>query len=242
MTDFNWDVASEAVAPLIAGVGITVALTLGVIVVSLILGLPVAMMRIARFRAVRIIAGAYIDFIRSTPLLLQLIYIYFALPFIGINLDPFSAGFIGLTLHYTAYISEVYRAGIEAVPKGQARAAAALGMRGFQISVVVVLPQAVRIVIPALGNYLVALFKDTSLVSVLSVQELLFAGQLVAARNYDYFTVYTMVFAFYLAIGLPALWFVRFLERKSRSGYSSKKALAKSDDKDVKSEIKGVSA
>lgn len=242
MTDFNWDVASGAIGPLIAGVGITIALTLGVIVVSLILGLPVAMMRISRFRAVRIIAGAYIDFIRSTPLLLQLIYIYFALPFIGIHLDPFSAGFIGLTLHYTAYISEVYRAGIEAVPKGQAQAAAALGMSSFQISVVVVLPQAVRIVIPALGNYLVSLFKDTSLVSVLSVQELLFAGQLVAARTYDYFTVYTMVFAFYLVIGLPSLWFVRYLERKSKSGYSSKKALAKPGGKDVRPEIKGVSA
>lgn len=228
--EFDWDVAAEAVGPLLQGAVITVLLTVVVIIASLILGMPVALARISRFRALRLVTGAYIDLIRSTPLLLQLIYIYFALPFLGIRLDPYMAGFIGLTLHYTAYISEVYRAGIEAIPKGQEQAGAALGMSRFQIARTIVLPQAVRIVIPALGNYLVSLFKDTSLVSVLSVQELLFAGQLVAARTYDYFTVYSMVFLFYLALGLPALWFVRFLERKSKSGYARvRKHLAVAD-------------
>jgi His/Glu/Gln/Arg/opine family amino acid ABC transporter permease subunit len=221
--EFDWSVASASVGPLLEGALITVLLTLVVIVASLMLGLPVAFARMSETRIVRVLASAYIDLIRSTPLLLQLVYIYFALPVVGIKLSPYVAGLIGLTLHYTAYIAEVYRAGIEAIPKGQVQAGAALGMSSFQISRKIVLPQAIRIVIPALGNYLVSLFKDTSLVSVLSVQELLFAGQLVAARTYDYFTVYTMVFGFYLAIGLPALWLVRYLERKAASGYGTRR-------------------
>lgn len=218
--EFDWAIAEQAVRPLLNGAVITIMLTLLVIVCALVLGLPVALARLSRIRMVRILASVYIDLIRSTPLLLQLVYIYFALPVVGVKLSPYVAGFIGLTLHYTAYIAEVYRAGIEAIPKGQVQAGAALGMSSWQVSRKIVLPQAIRIVIPALGNYLVALFKDTSLVSVLSVQELLFAGQLVAARTYDYFTVYTMVFGFYLVIGLPALLLVRYLERRSSAGYA----------------------
>lgn len=217
--EFDWAIAEQAAGPLLRGALITVLLTLVVIIASLVLALPVALARISRVRVIRAIAGVYIDLIRATPLLIQLVYIYFALPVLGINLSPYMAGFIGLTLHYTAYISEVYRAGIEAIPKGQVQAGAALGLSSFQTMRKIVLPQAIRIVIPALGNYLVSLFKDTSLVSVLSVQELLFAGQLVAARTYDYFTVYTMVFGFYLAIGLPALILVRYLERRAAAGY-----------------------
>ena len=157
--------------------------------------------------------------IRGTPLLLQLIYIYYVLPEIGIRLDAFTAAVIGLTLNYAAYISEVYRAGIQAIAKGQSDAAAALGMtRGLALRRII-LPQAIRLVIPALGNYLISLFKDTALCSVVSVQEVLFTAQIMAARNYQYFTLYTVVGVFYFAVGFPAARLVDWLERRTRQGY-----------------------
>jgi polar amino acid transport system permease protein len=164
-----------------------------------------------------------VQLVRATPLLIQLIYIYFALPFAGIHLDPFLAAFVGLTLNVTAYLSEVYRSGIEAVPKGQRDAAAALGMRPWVITARVVLPQAIRIVIPALGNYMVSLFKDTSLAAVITVQELLFTGQIIAARNYDYFTIYTLVFVLYFAVGYPAIRLVMLIENRVKRGYAKRR-------------------
>ena len=152
-------------------------------------------------------------------MLIQLVYIYFALPGMGIRLSPVVAGVIGRSLHYTAYIAEVYRTGIQAVPKGQLEAARSLGMSTWMTNRVVILPQAFRIIVPTLGNYFVSLLKDTSLVSVITVTELLFSGQLIAARTYDYFTLYTMVFVGYLIIGLLAIWAVRRIERRvSRQG------------------------
>jgi ABC-type amino acid transport system permease subunit len=165
------------------------------------------------------VTGFYVDFMRATPLLLQLIYIYFVLPTFGIRPDPFVAGVVGLSLNYTAYLSEVYRSGIQAIPRGQLDAAAALGMRPSLTMRRIVLPQAIRIVIPPLGNYFVALFKDTSLVSALTLQELLFSGQIIISRTYDYFTIYTMVFFFYFLVSYPALIFVRHLEKLMKAGY-----------------------
>ena len=132
---------------------------------------------------------------------------------------PFLAGVVGLTVNYAAYMSEVYRSGIQAIPRGQLDAAAALGMRASLAMRRIVLPQAIRIVIPVLGNYFVSLFKDTSLTSALTIQELLFSGQIIAARTYNYFTIYTLVFL----VGYPASRFVRYLERISKRGYSRKR-------------------
>lgn len=229
MTGFRLDTARQALGPLLHGLEITVALTLLVIVVSLIAGIPVALLRRSRFSVVRWPVGAYVELMRSTPLLIQLVYIYFALPFVGIRLGVFVAGFVGLALNYTAYLSEVYRSGIDAIPPGQTQAGAALGMRSWNIARLIVLPQAIRVVIPTLGNYFVGLFKDTSLVSVIGIQELLFSGQIVAARTYDYFTVYTMVFGFYFVVGFPAIMLVRALERRARSSSDPRRRRTFSD-------------
>src|SRR5439155_19508470 len=113
--------------------------------------------------------------------------------------------------------------GVRAIPRGQLDAAAALGMRASLAMRRIVLPQAIRIVIPVLGNYFVSLFKDTSLTSALTIQELLFSGQIIAARTYNYFTIYTLVFLMYFAVGYPATHFVRYLERISKRGYSWKR-------------------
>ena len=220
---FNSEVAVQSLGPLFAGLMMTVTLTLIVIVLALVLGLAVALARLYAPSWVGWLVATYVEIIRGTPLLLQLIYIYYVLPEIGVKrLNAFTAAVIGLTLNYAAYISEVYRAGIQAIAKGQSDAAAALGMTRALALRRIILPQAIRLVIPALGNFLISLFKDTALCSVVSVQEVLFTAQIMAARNYQYFTLYTVVGAFYFAVGFPAARLVGWLERRTRQGYRRK--------------------
>lgn len=216
---FDMTLARESLPALLEGLKITVELTFIVLAISLVLGIVVALCRLSKNRVLSAVTGFYVDFMRSTPLLVQLIYIYFVLPTIGIRLDPFVAGVVGLSLNYSAYLSEVYRSGIQAIPRGQLDAAAALGMRPSLTMRRIVLPQAIRIVIPPLGNYFVALFKDTSLVSVLTLQELLFSGQIIISRTYDYFTIYTMVLLLYFLVCYPSLILVRHLEKLTKAGY-----------------------
>lgn len=220
---FDPTLARDSIHALLAGLWITVQLTILCGLSSLVLGIFVALARMSRFRALRLVVSGYVQVVRATPLLIQLIYVYYALPFIGIRLSPMLSAYVGLTLNVSAYLSEVYRSGIEAVPRGQRDAAAALGMRPSVVMARVVLPQGVRMVIPALGNYMVSLFKDTSLAAVITVQELLFKGQIVAARTYDYFTIYTMVFGLYLVVGYPAIRIVMYLEKRVKAGYSGRR-------------------
>lgn len=236
---FDPTLAQESVTVLLAGLWITVQLTILCGLSSLVLGIFVALARMSRFRLLRLVVSGYVQLMRATPLLIQLIYIYYALPFIGLRFSPMLAAYVGLTLNVSAYLAEVYRSGIEAVPRGQQDAAAALGMRPSTIMARVVLPQAVRMVIPALGNYMVSLFKDTSLAAVITVQELLFAGQIVAARTYDYFTIYTMVFLFYLIVGYPAIRLVIYLEKRVKAGYAGRKKIVIAARADAALEVVG---
>lgn len=216
---FDWQLAKESLGALLQGMRLTIIFALVVEVIVLGLSIPVVLGRLSSLRWIRLLVGSYIGVFRATPLLIQLVYIYFALPGLGIRLDPVPAGVLGLSLHYTAYITEVYRTGIQAVPRGQLEAASSLGMSAWTTNRVVIFPQAFRIIVPTLGNYFVSLLKDTSLVSVITVTELLFSGQLIAARTYDYYTLYTMVFVGYLIIGLLAIWAVKRIERRvSRQG------------------------
>jgi len=219
----NLEVAQEYLGVLLQGLAITVFLTLIVIVMSAMLAIPVALARMSSSRLIRLPADAYVEVARATPLLLQLIYIYYVLPSIGIRLPQMLCAFIGLTFNYTAYMSEVYRGGINAVAQGQWLAAAALGMTDSLAFRRIILPQAVRIVIPSLGNYFISLFKDTALCSVVGVQELLFKGQIISARSFQYFTIYTLTGILYFSVGYPAAIFVRWLEHVSRRGYSRRK-------------------
>jgi len=216
---FNPRVAVENIGPLLGGLLITVELTLVVITLSLLCGLVVALAGMSRLRPLRWVVKAYIEVIRGTPLLLQLIYVYYVLPEIGIRLDAFTAGVLALTLNYSAYISEVYRSGIQAIAKGQHDAAAALGMTRALAMRRIILPQAIRIVVPTLGNYFIGLFKDTALCSAVSIQELVFTAQVHAALNFQYFTLYTVVAAMYFLVSFPAARLVNYLERVTKSGY-----------------------
>jgi len=221
---FNPQVAVENIGPLLGGLLITVELTFVVITLSLVCGLFVALAGMSRLTPLRWLVKAYIEVIRGTPLLLQLIYVYYVLPEIGIRLDAFTAGVLALTLNYSAYISEVYRSGIQAIAKGQHDAAAALGMtRGLAMRRIV-LPQAIRIVVPTLGNYFIGLFKDTALCSAVSIQELVFTAQVHAALSFQYFTLYTVVAAMYFLVSFPAARLVSYLERVTKRGYRRRRA------------------
>jgi ectoine/hydroxyectoine ABC transporter permease protein EhuD len=200
-----------------AGLQLTVLLTLASMALALVIGIVLALARLnPRRRWLSIPAAIFVEVIRGTPLLLQLFYIFYVLPFFGIRLNALTAGILGLAINYGAYISEVFRAGIEAIDHGQWEAAKALGMPARVYMPKVILPQAIRIVIPPMGNYFISLFKDTALVSTISIGELLFRGQLLAAENFKYLQIYSFIFVLYLVISYPASLGVRALERHLR--------------------------
>jgi polar amino acid transport system permease protein len=218
---FDFDGVGDYLPDLLHGALTSVELTLCIMLICLPAGLILALAKLGRSRLLRVLASCYIEVIRGTPALLQLFYIYFVLPAFGVRFNPFTAGVIGLAINYSAYLAEVYRAGILAIPKGQIEAAKALGMPRRKMLRLIVLPQAIRVVVPPLGNYCISLFKDTSLVSIVTVKELMFSGQIVASTNFQYFTVFTIVGAIYFGLSYPAALLVRWLERRMAIGNKS---------------------
>jgi ectoine/hydroxyectoine ABC transporter permease protein EhuD len=206
---------------LMEGAGITVSVSLLSFALALLLGLLLALARMARPAPVRVLAACYIQFIRGTPLLLQLFFIYYVLPYAGILLSPFVSGVLGLSLNYAAYMAEVFRAGIQAIPKGQWEASAALGMSRRRLMRRIIVPQAVRIVIPPLGNFFVSIFKDSALVSVITLRDLTFTAEILAAATFKHFEIFGMVAAIYLAISYPTAKLVESVERRLESALGS---------------------
>jgi len=219
---FDFAGSVEYLPDLLRAALVSVEITVCVMLISLVFGLIIALMRVSHSRALRVISTFYVEVIRGTPCLLQLFYIYFVLPAFGIRLDPFPAGVVGLSVNYSAYLSEVYRAGIVAVPRGQLEASQALGMSRRLMMRLIILPQAIRVVVPPLGNYFISLFKDTSLVSIVTVKELMFTGQIIAATNFQYFTIFTIIGIIYLSLSYPSSLFVSYLERRMKVGYRRK--------------------
>ena len=205
--------------PLMRGTALTIFLTVASFAFALVLGLVLALARLNRRRwYLYKPAQGFVELVRGTPLLVQLFYLYFVLPFVGITMNPILTGVLGLGINYGAYMSEVYRAGIEAIDRSQWEAAHALAMPTPLILRIVVLPQAFRIVIPPMGNYLVSLFKDTAIVATISIRELLFSARLLAAETFQYFAIFTAVLVIYFAISYPASRGVAWLERRMRIG------------------------
>ena len=199
------------------GLQLTVLLTFAGMALALVVGMALALARLdKRRRWLCVPAAAFVEVIRGSPLLLQLFYIYYVAPFFGLRMSALQAGVLGLGINYGAYLSEVFRAGVEAVDGGQWEAARALGMRAGVYMPRVILPQAIRVVIPPLGNYFISCFKDTALVSTISIGELMFRGQLLAAENFKYLQIYSIIFLLYLAISYPASLGVRALEHHFR--------------------------
>jgi ectoine/hydroxyectoine ABC transporter permease protein EhuD len=211
---FHFEDSLEYIPALLFGAIISIELCLIVMALSLVLGLFVALARLSATAALRKAAKVYVEAIRGTPALLQLFYIYFVFPSFGLRLSAFAAGVIGLTLNYAAYLSEVYRSGINAVPSGQVEAAKSLGLNRRLALRFVILPQAIRIIVPPLGNYFISLFKDTALVSTITVKELMFTGQIIASLNFQYFTIFTIIGVIYFGISYLASLAVQYLEHR----------------------------
>ena len=201
--------------PLLAqGALVTVEVFACALIVATLLGLIWALMRVSSVRVLSGFSKALINVIRGIPILVQLFYIYFVFPEIGIQLSAFQAGVIGLGFAYSCYLAEVFRSGIEAVDPGQVEAAQSLGMSGALILWRVVLPQAFKIALPPYGNTCIMLLKDTSQASIITVAELSFQGKLIASSTFKNTEIFTLVAVWYLAMCVPLILLVGRLERK----------------------------
>jgi polar amino acid transport system substrate-binding protein len=201
---------------LLVGALVTVEISCLSMVLAVALGLFLALVRLYGVAPARWLATAYIELVRGTPLLIQLYLIYYGLPNLGIKLDAFAAAVLGLGLNYAAYEAENYRAGIQGIPRGQMEAAMALGMTRLMALRTIIVPQAVRLVIPPVTNDFIALFKDSSLVSVIAMVELTKVYGMLATTTYDYIGLGLMTAALYFALSYPASLYAGYLERKLR--------------------------
>lgn len=212
--EWDLDFSLQILPRLWEGVQITILATVLGALFAFTFGLVLA---VGRMAAGPVLAGTIYwtsEFIRRTPLLVQLYFLFFVLPDIGIVLSPLTAGVIGIGLHYSTYTAEVYRAGIENVPKGQWEACLALNYSKAQTWSKVIIPQAVPPMIPALANYLITMFKETPLLSAITVIELMNAARIVANSTYRYIEPITMVGLFFLAVSIPSVLLSLALEKK----------------------------
>ncbi|NWN83987.1 MAG: ectoine/hydroxyectoine ABC transporter permease subunit EhuD [Halomonas sp.] len=216
MLDWKLDFTWEILPRLIAAAGNTLIAAGGGYVVAVILGLVFVLAQRTPFRVLTFIVRELVEFIRSTPLLLQIFFIYYVGPQIGLRLSPWTAGLIAIGLHYAAYLSEVYRGGIENVPKGQWEAARAINLSTVQTYRRIIIPQALPPALAGMGNYLVGIFKDTPMLSVIGVAELMHTANSIGADNYRYLEPYTIVGLIFLAISLPTAWLIRRFESAVR--------------------------
>lgn len=212
--DFELSIFLEAFPLLLRGAWVTLYLSLVSSGIGAALGLFVGVARVSRIRAVRTTATVYTEVIRGTPLLMQLIVLYYGLPSVGINLEAVVAGIIGLSANSAAYVGEIFRAGIQSVGRGQREAALACGLTRPQTMRYIILPQAFRLVLPPLTNEFVTMLKDSSLVSTLAIAELLRTGREIVAWKVNVFSPFAGVTLLYLAMTLPLTHFARHLERR----------------------------
>lgn len=209
----DWAYAGEVFPVLLAASAITVQATVLGFLLAATLGLVLAILRMSHNRWIRVPATELVEVVRSTPVLIQIFYLYFVLPEFGIRFDAMTAGVLALGLHYASYCAEVYRAGLDNIPKGQWEAAAALNLSTWTTFKDVIIPQAIPPVVPALGNYLIALFKETPLLSAIAVVELMQTAKILGSESFRYIEPITMVGLFFLAFSLIAAQLVRGTER-----------------------------
>ncbi|WP_137046008.1 amino acid ABC transporter permease [Pseudolabrys sp. FHR47] len=198
----------------LVGTGVTIGLTIAIVILGLLIGLVAGLMQISRSPTLRWLSWAYIEMFRLTPLLVLLLWFYYALPIMtGIKLDALSASVITLSLYGGSFYAEVIRGGIVSIEPGQSEAGLALGMTPGRVMRRIVLPQAIKRMIPPLMNQSIIQFKNTSLVSVLAVPDLLYQGQIVAMDTYRALEVYTTIAAIYVIVLLPLTVIVKRAEQ-----------------------------
>jgi polar amino acid transport system permease protein len=211
---WDWSYAFEILPVLAQASLVTIEATLLGFLLALVLGLVFAILRMSRSAWVSLPVSAFVEFIRSTPLLIQIFFLYFVFPEFGLSLDALTAGVLALGLHYGTYCAEVYRAGLDNVPRGQWEASIALNLTPFHTFRDIIIPQAIPPVVPALGNYYVALFKETPLLSAIAVLELMQQAKILGSSTFRYVEPITLVGLFFLVFSLVAAALIRLLERR----------------------------
>lgn len=209
---WDWAFAFEILPQLAQAAVITIEATLLGFAIAASLGLVLAVLRIA-FPATALPISILVELIRSTPLLVQIFFLYFVLPKFGIVIDAFAAGVAAIGVHYAAYCSEVYRAGFDNVPRGQWEASIALNLSQWVTFRDIIIPQVIPPIVPALGNYLVALFKETPLLSAIAVLELMQTAKIIGSETFSYNEPITLVGLFFLVMSLVSAMIIRALER-----------------------------
>lgn len=212
MFEWKWDFVWEIFPRLVEATGNTLLAAGAGYSIALVLGLFIALAQRSRYRWLTFVIREMVEFIRSTPLLLQIFFVFYVGPQFGIRLSPWMSGMIAIGLHYSCYLSEVYRGGLDSVPKGQWEAATALNMTKLQAYRRIIIPQAIPPALAGLGNYLVGIFKDTPMLSVIGVTELIHAANTIGSEHYRYLEPYTLVGIIFLAISLPSAGLIRAFE------------------------------
>jgi len=210
-----WHDAVEFFPILMSGVVLTIVVTIGSLLLSTVLGLIWAMMRVSGIKVLSMISASLINVIRGIPIIVLLFYLYFVMPDLGVTLSALQAAILGLGIAYSAYQAENFRAGIEAIDKGQIEAAQSIGMGWWLTMRRVVLPQAVRIVLPPYGNVMIMMLKDSSQASTITVAELALQGKLIASSTFKNTSVFTMVALMYLTMSIPLILLVRHFEKRA---------------------------
>jgi polar amino acid transport system permease protein len=214
--DWNWKFAFDTLPLLLSGLRFTIQATLLGSCVAFALGLVWAMVRLAQVPVASGFTGLLVEFLRGTPLLIQLYFLFYIFPTYGVTLTAMVTGVLGLGLYYSAYASEVYRAGIESVPRGQWEASLALGLPLPHMWARVVLPQALRFAVPVLGNFVISMFKESAILSTITVMEIVAQANVIGSQTYRFIEPLTMAGLLFFAISYPAARLVRLLEARLR--------------------------
>ncbi|AOS62296.1 ectoine/hydroxyectoine ABC transporter permease subunit EhuD [Actinoalloteichus hymeniacidonis] len=214
MSTWDWDVFWGSIPDLLAGLVVALQATVLGYLIALVLGLVFALLRRSKSLWISVPAAVVIEFIRSTPLLVQLFFLFYVLPTVGISFSTLFTAAIGLGVHYATYVSEVYRSGIDGVPAGQWEAARALNLPARRTWTSVILPQALPRAMPALANYVIAMFKDTPVLVAITVVEMLTVALSIGSETFLYAEPITMAGILYLVTALVMSWFARIFERR----------------------------
>ncbi len=210
----DWNIVETAIPLLARGTLVTLQISLVAGVLACILGFTLGLAALSHVRLLRWIISAYVDFVRGTPLLIQVFLVFFALPVIGIRFDEIWAGIVALAFNTSAYIAETVRGGVGSIERGQTEAARSIGMIHPQILAYILLPQALRPIVPPLTNELISMTKNTSLLSVISVYELTRAGQAIISVHFVPFEIYLLLAIYYYVLIKCLSWLSRFIESR----------------------------
>jgi polar amino acid transport system permease protein len=210
----DWAIVQTAIPLLAHGTVVTLKISLAAGVLACLIGFALGLASLSNIRPLRWAIAAYVDFVRGTPLLIQVFLVFFALPVIGIRFDEIWAGIIALAFNTSAYIAETVRGGVGSVERGQAEAAKSIGMFRWQILTYILMPQALRPMLPPLTNELISMTKNTSLLSVISVYELTRAGQAIISVHFVPFEIYLLLAIYYYALIKALSYLSRWIERQ----------------------------